>query len=52
MSGRRFRHMEKHDIALAGIARMIGEPARAAMLHALLGGETLTASALARRAQV
>ncbi|MGQ0813861.1 MAG: ArsR/SmtB family transcription factor [Gemmatimonadota bacterium] len=44
--------MQKHDIALAGIARMIGEPARAAMLHALLGGEALSAGALARRAQV
>ncbi len=44
--------MEKHDVALANIARMIGEPARAAMLHALLSGEVLSAGALARRARV
>ena len=44
--------MEKHDVELANIARMIGEPARAAMLHALLGGEALAAGVLARRAGV
>ncbi len=37
---------------LARVAGMIGEPARAAMLAALLGGEWLTAGELARRAGV
>jgi DNA-binding transcriptional ArsR family regulator len=38
------------DVAL--VARMIGEPARAAMLSALLGGQALPAGELARRARV
>jgi len=37
---------------LARVARLIGEPARAAMLSALLGGESLPAGELARRAHV
>lgn len=37
---------------LAHVAGMIGEPARAAMLAALLGGESLPAGELARRAGV
>jgi DNA-binding transcriptional ArsR family regulator len=37
---------------LASAAAMIGQPARAAMLSALLGGEWLTATELARRAGV
>lgn len=40
------------DRALAHVAAMIGEPARAAMLGALLGGEALPAGELARRAGV
>ena len=37
---------------LARVARLIGEPARAAMLSALLSGESLPAGELARRAGV
>lgn len=37
---------------LASVAGMIGQPARASMLDALLGGEWLTATELARRAGV
>jgi DNA-binding transcriptional ArsR family regulator len=37
---------------LASVAGLIGQPARAAMLNALLGGQWLTASELARRAGV
>lgn len=37
---------------IARIARMIGEPARAAMLSALLGGESLPAGELARHARI
>lgn len=37
---------------VSGVARMIGEPTRAAMLTALLGGEWLTAGELARRARI
>jgi len=37
---------------LAHVARMIGDPARAEMLGALLGGEALTSGELARRAGV
>lgn len=37
---------------LARVAGMIGEPARAAMLEALLGGEALPAGELARRAGI
>ena len=37
---------------LASVARVIGEPARAAMLAALLGGQPLVAGVLARRAGV
>ena len=42
----------KHEPDLARVAAAIGEPARAAMLSALMGGEPLTAGALARRARV
>jgi DNA-binding transcriptional ArsR family regulator len=42
----------KHEPDLARVAAAIGEPARAAMLSALMGGEPLTAGELARRAQV
>jgi len=41
-----------HELDLARVASMIGEPARAAMLEALLGGEPLSAGELARRAWV
>jgi hypothetical protein len=34
--------------ALAGIASLIADPARAAMLQALMGGEALTAGELAK----
>ena len=37
------------EVDLAGVARLIGEPARAAMLDALLGGRALAAGELARR---
>lgn len=40
------------DTGLAATAAAIGEPSRAAMLTALLGGEWLTAGELARRAGV
>jgi DNA-binding transcriptional ArsR family regulator len=40
------------DPDLARVAGMIGEPARAAMLSALLGGQALPAGELARRAGV
>lgn len=38
--------------ALAGIAALVGDPARAGMLMALMGGRALTASELARAAGV
>ncbi|HEY0671841.1 MAG TPA: helix-turn-helix domain-containing protein [Longimicrobiales bacterium] len=44
--------MRSNDAELAAVARMIGEPARAAMLYALMGGVALPAGALARQAQV
>ena len=37
---------------LAAVAALIADPSRAAMLNALLGGEAMTAGALARRAGV
>lgn len=40
------------DVDLAAAARLIGEPARAAMLNALLSGEALAAGELARAAGV
>jgi DNA-binding transcriptional ArsR family regulator len=40
------------DPDLARVAGMIGQPARAAMLEALLGGEPLAAGELARRAGI
>src|SRR6185436_8808472 len=40
------------DHELARVAGMIGEPTRAAMLGALLGGEALPAGELARRAGI
>lgn len=40
------------EVEFARVAAVIGEPARAAMLGALLGGEPLTAGELARRAGV
>jgi DNA-binding transcriptional ArsR family regulator len=42
----------EHESSLASVAAMIGQPARAAMLDALLGGEWLTATELGRRAGV
>lgn len=36
------------DVDLAAVARLIGDPARAAMLHALMDGRALTAGELAR----
>ena len=44
------RHDSHPDIAL--VARAIGEPARAAMLQALVGGQALSAGELSRRASV
>ena len=44
--------IKTHEPDLARVASAIGEPARAAMLEALLGGEPLTAGELARRAHV
>jgi len=45
--------MQSHsDHDVARVAGMIGEPTRAAMLDALLGGEALPAGELARRAGV
>jgi DNA-binding transcriptional ArsR family regulator len=41
-----------HVPELARVASMIGEPARAAILEALLGGQALPAGELARRARV
>jgi DNA-binding transcriptional ArsR family regulator len=41
-----------HEPDLARVASAIGEPARAAMLSALMGGDPLTAGELARRAHV
>lgn len=40
------------DVDVAGVARLIGEPARAAMLDALMSGTALTAGELARVAKV
>ena len=40
------------EVEFARVAAVIGEPARATMLGALLGGESLTAGELARRAGV
>lgn len=40
------------DVEVAGVARLIGEPARAAMLDALLTGKALAAGELARVAGV
>ncbi|WP_203710656.1 ArsR/SmtB family transcription factor [Asanoa siamensis] len=40
------------DVDLAAVARLIAEPARAAMLDALLSGEALAAGELARAGQV
>jgi DNA-binding transcriptional ArsR family regulator len=42
----------EREASLASVAAMIGQPARAAMLDALLGGEWLTATELGRRADV
>src|SRR5262245_26933063 len=44
--------MKTNEPDLARVAAAIGEPARAAMLSALMGGEPLTAGELARRANV
>lgn len=44
--------MRSNDAELAAVARMIGEPARTAMLYALMGGVALPAGELARQAQV
>ena len=40
------------NVAFAQVAAMAGDPARAAMLHALMDGRALTASELARSASV
>lgn len=44
--------IRRSELELARVAGMIGEPARAAMLGALLGGEWLPAGELARRARI
>lgn len=41
-----------HDVDVASIAFLIGDPARCAMLHALLGGSALPAGELARAAGI
>lgn len=41
-----------HDVDVASIAALIGDPARCAMLHALLGGAAVPAGELARAAGV
>lgn len=41
-----------HDARLAEVAALVGDPTRAAMLHALMDGRALTASELARAANV
>jgi DNA-binding transcriptional ArsR family regulator len=41
-----------HDVDLASVARLIGEPTRATMLEALLSGEALAAGELGRLAGV
>lgn len=44
--------MPSHHPDIAAVARMIGEPARATILSALLGGQWLTAGELARAARI
>lgn len=44
--------MAPHQLDIAALARMIGEPARATILSALLGGQWLTAGELARAARI
>src|SRR5471032_344729 len=40
------------DVNMAGVAALVGDPGRANMLAALIGGHTLTATELARLAGV
>jgi DNA-binding transcriptional ArsR family regulator len=49
--GRRDQHMTSNG-AFAEIAALAGDPARAAMMHALMDGRALTASELARVAGI
>ncbi|WP_460519769.1 ArsR/SmtB family transcription factor [Flindersiella endophytica] len=42
----------QHEVDIASVARLIGEPARAAMLEALMSGQALTAGELARAAGI
>ena len=46
------RTMSRHPPDIAAVARTIGEPARATILSALLGGQWLTAGELARIARI
>ncbi|MCU1359771.1 MAG: winged helix-turn-helix transcriptional regulator, partial [Ilumatobacteraceae bacterium] len=52
VTGRQSQTGPAHDVDLASVARLIGEPSRATMLLALLDGRALTAGELARCARL